>query len=62
MLCLKMPIRYPNRNIKTVSYVILDLKEEIRARDKNMNIISIQIEFKVMELDGKCLPNCLKTR
>lgn len=57
----EMPIKYPNRDVKTFSYVILDLKGEIKARDKNRNIISFQEEFKVMELDRKSLPKCLKT-
>lgn len=38
---LEMPIRYPNRDVETVSYVILDLKGEIRARDENTDTISI---------------------
>ena len=48
-----MPIKYLNRVVKTFSHVILDLKGEIKARDKTMNIVSIQKEVKVVELDGK---------
>lgn len=53
----KTPIKYLNRDVKTVSYVIVDLKWEIEARDKKYEYN--QNSHK--KLYWNSLPNCLKT-
>lgn len=46
-----MAIQCPNRDMKAVIYMLLNLKGKIRAKDKNMDIISIDKMFKALELD-----------
>lgn len=46
---LEMAIRCPNRDMKAVIYMLLNLKGKTKAKDKNMDIISIDKMFKAMD-------------
>ena len=50
---LEMAIWCPNRDMNTVTYILLNLEGKIRAKDKNTDIISIEKMFKAMEQDIK---------
>lgn len=47
--------------MKTVSYVTLDLREKSEPEVKTQTSSAFRKKIKIMELDGKSFPNCLKT-